>query len=94
MILGARITPHSETAVQLSLSELNTMTSPLKSNAGPKYRRIEFVAERLDLSVRSVQRLIASGQLPAFKIGGAVRVSDADLEQLIARSRVRKGEEF
>jgi excisionase family DNA binding protein len=64
------------------------MTKPAKPSQGPKYRRLQYVADKLDLSPRSVQRLIASGELPAFKIRGAVRVSDDDIERLIARSRL------
>lgn len=69
------------------------MNIPTKPSASPKYRRLRFVADKLDLSVRSVQRLIDSGELPAFKIGGAVRVSDTDIEFLIARGRIQKGDE-
>lgn len=64
------------------------MTKSMKPQ-GTKYRSVSFVAEKLDLSNRSVRRLIETGELPAFKIGGSVRVSDDDLAQLIARSRVR-----
>lgn len=61
--------------------------------SGPRYHRIETVADKLDLSPRSVRRLIDSGALQAVKIGGSVRVSDTDLELLIARSRVQKCDE-
>ena len=64
------------------------MTKPAKPSQGPKYRRLQYVADKLDLSPRSVQRLIAAGELPAVKIGGAVRVSDDELQRLIARSRL------
>lgn len=54
----------------------------------PKFHSIRTVAERLDLSPRSVQRLISSGALQAVKIGGAVRVSDDELQRLLLASRV------
>jgi len=46
------------------------------------------VAERLDLSPRSVQCLITNGALQAVKISGAVRVSDDELLRLLLASRI------
>ena len=37
------------------------------------------VAERLDLSLRTVRRLIATGELPVHRLGRAVRISEDDL---------------
>jgi excisionase family DNA binding protein len=69
------------------------MTKPHKPSQVPNFRRIQYVAEKLDLSLRSVQRLIEAGELPAYKIGGAVRVSDEDIGRLITRSRVPNASE-
>jgi excisionase family DNA binding protein len=63
------------------------MTRPPRPPSIPKYHALKTVADHLDLSPRSVQRLIEKGFLPAIKIGGAVRVSDDDLAALVARSR-------
>ena len=44
------------------------------------------VAERTQLSVRSIRRKIAAGQLPAVQIGGphtAVRVDERELNQFL-----------
>jgi excisionase family DNA binding protein len=41
------------------------------------------VAERLGVSRKSVYRLVRSGELPAVKIGHAVRVDPDELEQYI-----------
>jgi len=60
-----------------------------KSMSRAKYRRIPYVAEQLDISPRSVQRLIARGELPAIKIGGVVRICDDDIHLLLARLRIR-----
>jgi excisionase family DNA binding protein len=54
----------------------------------PKFHSIKTIASRLDLSPRSVQRLISCGALQAVKIGGAVRVSDDELLRLLLASRV------
>lgn len=58
-----------------------------KSPSIPKFHSLSAVADCLGLSQRSVRRLIDDGALVAHKIGGAVRISDNDLQQLIARSR-------
>jgi len=43
------------------------------------------VAKTLALSVRSVRRLIASGELPSVRLGRAVRVRQIDVDALIGR---------
>jgi excisionase family DNA binding protein len=45
------------------------------------------VARRLDVSVRTVRRLIAAGELPVHRIGRAVRVSADDLARFLAARR-------
>lgn len=62
--------------------------SATRKASGPKYHRIDVIADRLDLSPRSVRRLIDSGKLQAVKIGGAVRVSDDELQRLLLVSRI------
>lgn len=43
-------------------------------------------AERLSVSVRVLDGLIARGQLPAYKIGSKlVRISEADIEKYMKR---------
>ena len=45
------------------------------------------VARRLDVTVRTVRRLIAAGELPVHRIGRAVRVSEDDLARFLAARR-------
>lgn len=45
------------------------------------------VAERLDVSVKTVTRLMNSGQLRFHKIGGQVRISEEDLAAFMAARR-------
>jgi excisionase family DNA binding protein len=45
------------------------------------------VALRLGVSVRTVRRLIAAGELPAHRIGRSVRVSADDLARFLAARR-------
>jgi excisionase family DNA binding protein len=47
------------------------------------------VANLLQVSVRSVQRLIASGRLRAIRVGRLPRISDAELDAYLASQRRR-----
>lgn len=49
-------------------------------------------AERLGVSVRTLQRLVASGQLPVFRAGRVRRVRPADLERFVAERTARQRE--
>jgi excisionase family DNA binding protein len=51
-------------------------------------RDIPYVAEQLDVSEKTVRRLIASGELACHRVGRQIRISDADLATFIAGSRV------
>lgn len=46
---------------------------------------IEDAADALDVSVSTVKRLIAAGELPAVKVGGATRVRTFDLAGYVTR---------
>jgi excisionase family DNA binding protein len=41
---------------------------------------IATVAQRLDVSEKSVRRYIGRGELPAYRIGGQIRIGEADLQ--------------
>jgi len=52
---------------------------------------IPVVAKQLDISTKTVRRLIASGELPHHRIGRQIRISEQDLNIFIAlRRRVGK----
>lgn len=50
---------------------------------------IKDVSNSLNVSDRTVRRLIDSGQLRAAKIGGSVRIDEQELRAYIGRSTVR-----
>ena len=52
-----------------------------------RLRTIDETAEILNVSSRTVRRLIDSGALPVHRFGRSVRVSDPDIAQLMAASR-------
>jgi excisionase family DNA binding protein len=48
---------------------------------------IDQTAEMINVSSRTVRRLIDSGKLPVHRFGRSVRISDLDIALLIAASR-------
>jgi excisionase family DNA binding protein len=50
-------------------------------------RTIDETAEMINVSSRTVRRLIDSGKLAVHRFGRSVRISEIDLAQLIAASR-------
>ena len=46
----------------------------------------EAVGELLSVSVRTVRRMIASGEIPIVRIGRVVRIRRVDIEALIGRN--------
>jgi len=60
-----------------------TRSSPPRRPA-TMLRTIPETAEILNVSARTVRRLIADGELPAHRIRGLVRISDADIAAFLA----------
>jgi excisionase family DNA binding protein len=58
-----------------------------KPAPAPRLLSTAAVAARLDVSQKTVRRLIENGQLPIHRIGRQVRISEPDLAAYIARSR-------
>lgn len=50
----------------------------------PDHLKRDEVADILRVSTRTVDRLIADGELPASKIGRAVRINRVDVDALLA----------
>jgi excisionase family DNA binding protein len=55
------------------------------------YLKIPEVARRLDVSEPTVRRMVKGGKLPSVFIGGAYRVSEADLEEFLENAKVEPG---
>lgn len=47
------------------------------------YLKVEEIAEAFDVSKMTIYRLIWAGELPAVRLGRAIRVSDAVLRQKV-----------
>ena len=64
------------------------MTKTLKilrpeTPATPRFLRIKDIAERLQVSSRTIRRLVVSGELVVMRIGRSVRVSEAALKNFL-----------
>ena len=47
---------------------------------------VDAVADLLAVSIRTVRRMIAAGDIPIVRIGRAVRIRRVDVEALIGRN--------
>jgi excisionase family DNA binding protein len=52
-----------------------------------RFYTIQEIANLLGISLRTVHRWTATRQLPAYKIGGLLRVSEDDLRAFLALHR-------
>lgn len=53
--------------------------------ARPKYLPLQTVADDYGISIKTLRRRISDGTLPAYRVGGQVRVRETDLEALAVR---------
>lgn len=51
---------------------------------------IAQVAEKLQVSEKTVRRMLLSGELPGYKIGGQYRIRPAELEAWISDQAIDK----
>lgn len=58
--------------------------------ATERYLSKAEVAERFGVARRTVQRWIAEHQLPAIRIGGVLRISEADLRAFALQAKAGK----
>ena len=65
------------------------MTDERQSKLEQKFLTVAEIAERLNVSTRTVQRFIAAGGLPVHRFGRSVRISETDFQELLAKCRSR-----
>jgi excisionase family DNA binding protein len=59
-------------------------TDPRSSTADNRpLRTVQGAADRLNVSTRTVRRLIDAGELPVVRIARSIRITDEDLDALI-----------
>ena len=77
-----RSTPPRRASAQISVGRRHGPPQPFGG-----MRTIDETAEMINVSSRTVRRLIDSGKLAVHRFGRSVRISEIDLAQLIAASR-------
>ncbi|MEK7103177.1 MAG: helix-turn-helix domain-containing protein [Patescibacteria group bacterium] len=60
----------------------------------PQLLTIKEVALILNCSIPSIRRYVQSRTIPFYKIGGAIRFSQTEMEQYIAQQRVSASREW
>lgn len=58
-----------------------------RSNQRLRFLTVDDIAERLNVSTKTVRRRIKAGALPVHRIGRLVRVSEADFAAFLALQR-------
>ena len=59
-----------------------------KSLGAGQYLSPRQVAERLSMSVRTVMRRIADGELRAARFGRLIRIADVDVQRYVERNEI------
>ena len=65
-----------------------TPAAAAEAQPGHRFHSIPTVAERLDVSEKSVRRYIERGELAAYRIGGQIRIGEADLQNFLRSCRM------
>ena len=67
------------------------MTTPMNTNAPKEFTSLKAAAQRLDISLRSIYRLIARGVLPRpVKVGGASKLFESDIRNYVASLQAQR----
>ena len=59
-----------------------------------EYFSIKQVSEKLNLSQKTIRRHISSGRLASYKIGGAYRINEVDIESFLNGNKVNDVGQF
>lgn len=51
---------------------------------------VQEVAKRLNITPRTVNRMIERGELPAYKVSGLYRIDEKDLQAYLDANRTKK----
>jgi excisionase family DNA binding protein len=81
------MTSRSSNRRQTSPSNASRAGTSVHGRPITRLRTIDEAAELLNVSPRTVRRLIESGALPVHRLGRLVRIADPDLAAFLAASR-------
>ena len=63
------------------------MQRPKDNIGATKLWSVQQVGERLNLSTRTIRRWIDQGELPVYRLGRQIRISDKDLDTFLKLRR-------
>ncbi|MFN0155521.1 MAG: helix-turn-helix domain-containing protein [Gaiella sp.] len=63
------------------------------ANQRPTLLSVAALAEHLDVSTRTVWRLVAAGEIPTVRVGERIRFRPDDVERYLARAADAEGSE-
>lgn len=78
-------------ALELRAGDAGALAQQQGEDPLPILHSISTVARRLDVSEKSVRRYIERGRLPAYKIGGQIRIAEEDVRAFLSLCRLSKG---
>jgi excisionase family DNA binding protein len=82
----------SGAAAQLEAPGADTAgKAPQSPQPGERFLSVAEVAKRLDVAEKTVRRKIASGELPAHRVGKLLRIGERDLVAFVPRTRLANG---
>jgi excisionase family DNA binding protein len=79
--------PSKQGHLEAGIEPKSSVGSAFRARPLGKLHTIPETAEILQISTRTVQRLIASGKLRAHRLGRLVRITDADIAALLDATR-------
>jgi len=53
--------------------------------SAPRWLSLQEAADHVGMSVKTLRRMISAGNLPAYRLGKAVRIKPEDLEATLQR---------
>lgn len=59
----------------------------METTSSDRLITIPDVADRLAVSKRTVERLVAAGEIAVVRLGGSIRFLPADIDELVRRRR-------
>jgi excisionase family DNA binding protein len=62
------------------------------NTTGPEWLGVPALAELLGVTMRTLYRMLDSGELPAYKIGRVIRIQRVDVEAFCERTKGKRGE--
>jgi excisionase family DNA binding protein len=86
----SRVRRSTHRALERRAGDAGALAQQQREDPLPILHSISTVARRLDVSEKSVRRYIERGRLPAYEIGGQIRIAERDVWTFLSSCRQRK----